>query len=89
VGKSKNGSREVESLRGEVRRLRKLLKNAEKHHRLIEESEPLEPEILVPEINTKASCPECHTGTIQLILSLDKKDIFTCTNCEFRKVVNK
>lgn len=87
MGKSKNNNRsELEFLRGEIRRLQKLVRQAEKHHRNLEDIILAEePEI----IKTKASCPECREGEIKLILSLDIKDIYCCSSCNFRKVIKK
>lgn len=85
LGKSRNKNRsESESLKGEIRRLRKLLRQAEKH---AASSEPEEEEVL-PVKKKKGGaviCPECNEGEINLVLDLGFKLIYECNHCQFRK----
>lgn len=87
MGKSRNKNRsEIESLKGEIRRLQKLLKQANKHIREqdLDLNVPEEPIV----VHTTANCPECHKGELKLILNLGFKEIYECNSCEFRKSVN-
>lgn len=84
LGKSRNKNRsESESLKGEIRRLRKLLRQAEKH---AASSEPEEDESPVKKKKSGVViCPECNEGEINLVLDLGFKLIYECNHCQFRK----
>lgn len=92
MGKSKNQNRsEVEFLRGQVKRLTKRLKQSVKHNRDTSSLEELLKEFPdeSPVIETKIICQECKDGEIKLVLSMDTKDIFCCSECSYRKIIKK
>lgn len=81
MSRSKNKNRsEVEYLKGEVRRLKKQLRQSEKQP-VQEETQEVE------EVETKAVCPKCKEGHIKHVISILNKDIFECTECDFRRVI--
>jgi hypothetical protein len=85
MGKNRRkNSKEVEYLKGEIRRLRRQIKDLSKQKGISETSqaEEYEPIQLV-------ECTECGKGIINLILSMDRMDIFECNVCDFRKTVKK
>lgn len=51
-----------------------------------EETETVQEEI--KKVN-KLYCPECSHGTLEIVLSFDDKDIFSCTDCHFKKSVKR
>lgn len=101
MSKLKNKSHsELEHLRGLIKelkkengQLRRQLKEATKlkHHYddVVEEYEEYVAEEEKEEIQKVAKCPSCFTGALNLVMDLNDKDIFVCSNCDFRKVIRK
>lgn len=101
MGKVKNKSHsEVEHLRGMVKelkkengQLRRQLKESTKlkhfYDDVKDEYEEYVAEEVVEEIQKVADCPKCFSGKLNLTLELNDKDIFSCNDCDFRKVVHK
>ncbi len=88
MGKSKNKNRSAsEHLRGEIRRLKKQLRQSEKINHFFDEENTQNKEVI--EIKKIANCPNCNNGHLKLILSLDTKDYYECNSCEFRKSMKK
>lgn len=103
MAKLKNKSHsEVEHLRGIVKelkkengQLRRQLKESTKLKHFYDdvkddyEEYVAEEETSTEQIQKVAKCPSCFSGDLNLVLDLNDKDIFVCSECEFRKVVKK
>lgn len=88
MGKQRRkNSKEVEYLKGEVRRLRQQIKVLLKTKGL---PPPSEKDIPLDELPLQLTpCIECGKGVINLVLSLDRMNIFECNICDARKTVKK
>lgn len=84
MGKSKNRERsEVEYLKGEVRRLRKLLRQFEKSKHIYEAIDLHDPETIeLPKVD---KCSDCGKGEIKLILNFGNRMIYECSLCNYRR----
>lgn len=83
----KSGS-EVEWLRGEVKRLKKIIRQLQKSAHIYNNIKDLVEEI--PQENeeeVKVICAECGKGEVK-ILELGSRQVITCTTCDHRKVIN-
>jgi len=99
LSKTKNKNRsELETLRGENRQLHKKIKQLMKYHRIHENIEEIQKELISEEslmngytVNNprKVTCPSCHEGEFKLVIDLTDKEIYNCTDCDFKKVVKK
>ena len=99
MGKVKNKSHsELEHLRGLVKelkkengQLRRQLKEAGKYQHQYEDvlENSLLDEVKDEVIPKVADCPKCFDGSLSLTIELNDKDIFSCSSCDFRKVVKK
>lgn len=83
----------IRDLEKQNRALRKRLKQLEKNSHiyedlLLEDEESPEKELEVKKV-TKIYCPECSNGTLEIVMSFDDKDIFSCTECHFKKSVKR
>jgi len=88
LSRSKNGSDEKEYYKGEIRRLKKQLKQYQKRESLLDErldGDSDEPIITNKEEN---SCPNCEDGEIK-ILDLGIKVIEICSDCGYKKIVEE
>lgn len=85
-GKLREAQKEINALRKQVKSLGKkehMFDDAlQDYQELLDQQEAIE-------LPKEATCMKCHTGKIQLIISMDKKDIYQCTHCDNRKVINK
>lgn len=88
MGKSRNsGSREVEYLRGEVKKLQKRLKAAQKYNRVIEDKLDDDSEPVIKELpKKKDTCPTCDDGSLSM-LDLGVAQYVVCNSCNFRQKV--
>ena len=77
---------------GQLRRRLKESRKLEHHYEDIslDYEEYILEEARQEEVITKAAkCAECHSGTLNILLDFDDRDIFQCNNCGFKKVVKK
>jgi len=81
----KSGS-EIEHLRGEVRRLKKIIRQLQKSAHVYNNIKDLV-EDPPDEEDEKITCDECGKGEIK-VLALGNKQVITCTVCDHRKVIN-
>lgn len=89
MGKSRrenNGSREVEHLKGEIRSLRKKLRQSEKHHRVIDEFDPNEetPEAVNVLDRDVSICPKCFAKNSITQIETPHKTYEVCKECDYR-----
>lgn len=82
----KSGS-ELEWLRGEVKRLKKLVRQLQKSAHVYNNIKDLVEDPPDQEDDEKLICNECGKGEIK-ILDLGNKQVITCTICDHRKVLN-
>lgn len=82
--------REKNKQTGQLRRKLKESRKLEHHYdNIVDEYQEYVAEEETAEIPKVAKCPECLTGSLNLVLDLNDKDIFNCNNCNFKKVVRK
>lgn len=81
----KSGS-EVEHLRGEIRRLKRIIKQLQKSAHVYNNIKDLV-EDEKEEEDIKITCNECGKGEIKTF-DLGNKQVLTCTICNHRRVVN-
>lgn len=81
----KSGS-ELEFLRGEVKRLKKLVRQLQKNAHIYNNIKDLV-EDPPDEEDEKIICNECGKGEVK-ILDLGNRQVITCTICDHRKVIN-
>lgn len=82
----KSGS-EIEFLRGEIRRLKRIIKQLQKSAHVYNNIKDLVEDLPKKEEEyEKVICNECGKGEVK-VLDLGNKQVITCTICEHRKVL--
>lgn len=84
---------QIRDLQKQVRTLQQELRTYRKRENLYENNREEIQELLIAqteiEVKKVARCTQCHEGSLNLVLDLNDKDIFSCSSCDFKKVVRK
>lgn len=88
MGKSKKdrSNREVEEMRGMIRRLQKQLRQARKAEHILEEMIVEDEPLIVEEEQRNDHCPQCNNGKIK-VFEAPHATYVICEECTYRHVI--